>query len=72
MLPFNLSDITPAGACIGAIEAARESDRRNARRPFETGERRNVLKGLRSLVRRIAAAMTEKRPAASRLTSRSV
>ena len=56
MPTFKFSDITPAGAYINALEASRESGRRNAGRPFETGQSHNVLKSLRSLVQRIATA----------------
>jgi hypothetical protein len=72
MSTFNFSDITLAGAYANAVKAAQESDCRNAGRHLETGESRNLLKSLRTLVRRIAAAVAEKRPAASQLTSRPV
>jgi hypothetical protein len=72
MSTFNFSDITPAGAYMNAIRTAQECDRRNAGRHFETSESRNALKSFRTLVQRITTAITEKRPASSRLTSRPV
>jgi hypothetical protein len=72
MSTFDFSDITPAGAYVNAIKAAQESDRRNAERHLETSESRHALKSVWTLVRRIAAAVAEKRPAISQLTSRPV
>ncbi len=71
MSTFNISDITPAGAYGNAVMAAQNSDRRNAGRHLETGERFNVLKSFKSLVRRFAA-ITEKRPIAGQLSARPV
>ena len=42
MSTFNISDITFAGAYVTAMDAARDSDRRNADRYVETGESRQT------------------------------
>jgi hypothetical protein len=72
MPTFNISDITPAGAYANAVMAAQDSDRRNADRRFESGEGLNFTEFLTTLVRRIAAAITENRRTTSQLTSRPV
>jgi hypothetical protein len=72
MPTFSISDITPGGAYANAVTAAQDSDRRNADRRFESGEGLNATKCLASLVRRIAAVITENRRTASRLISRPV
>lgn len=69
---FDLSDVTAPGAFMNAMKAAQESDRRNARRHFETGDGGSVLKGSLALVRRIAAVVSKKRPTTPQLTSRPV
>jgi hypothetical protein len=71
MSTFNISDITFAGAYSKAVTAAKDSDRRNAGRRLETGEGSNVLKTLKSLVRRFVAII-EERPAADQLSARPV
>jgi hypothetical protein len=72
MSAFNYSDIPLAGAYANAVKAAQESDHRNAGRHVETGEGRDALESFRTLVQRIAAAVAERRPAPSQLTSRPV
>jgi hypothetical protein len=72
MTTFNISDITPAGAFANAVTAAQGSDRRNADRHFEAGQSPHVTKLLTTLARRIAAAITEIRHAASQPASRPV
>ena len=69
MSAFDISDITFAGAYANAVTAAKDSDRRNAGRRLETGEGSNVMKLLKTLVRRFAA-ITEERPAADQLSVR--
>ena len=71
MSTFNISDIHFAGAYVNAVAAAKDSDRRNAGRHSETGEGSNVVKLLKTLVRRFAA-ITEERPAADHLSARPV
>jgi hypothetical protein len=69
MPTFSISDVTPAGAYANAVMVARESDRRSANRRFEPGEGVNVLKSLKTLVRRAVAVIAEKRPAVSQPTA---
>ena len=64
MPTFNISDITPAGAYANAVTAATDSDRRNPDRCVATGESTKVEKFVNGLIRRIAGAIVEKRPAA--------
>ena len=71
MSTFNISDINFAGAYVNAVTAAKDSDRRNAAHHSETGEGSNVVKLLKTLVRRFAA-ITEERPAADHLSARPV
>jgi hypothetical protein len=71
MSTFNISDIHFAGAYANAVTAAKDSDHRTADRHLETGEGSNVMKLLKTLVRRFAA-ITEERPAADQLTARPV
>jgi hypothetical protein len=71
MSTFNISDINFVGAYMTAVSVAKHSDHRNAGRHFETGEGLNVLKTLKSQVRRFAA-ITEERPAADQLSARPV
>jgi hypothetical protein len=72
MSSFNFSDITIAGAYAQATKAAQQSDNSNAEPHLEKGESHRVRKSLWTLVRRIAAAVADRRPAASQLTSRPV
>ena len=72
MSTFNISDIHYAGAYSNAVAAAKDSDRRNAGRHFETGQGSNVMQFLKTFVRRIAAAITEIRQTASQPASRPV
>ena len=72
MSSFDFTRITVPGAFSNAMKAARESDRRDARRHLETRESRDALKGFQALARRVAAALAEKRPADSQLTSHPV
>ncbi len=71
MSTFNISDITFAGAYMNAVTAAKDGDHRTADRQLETGEGSNVMKLLKTLVRRFAA-ITEERPAADQLSARPV
>ncbi len=71
MSTFNISDIHYAGAYSNAVAAAKDSDRRNAGRHFETGEGFSVLKSFKSLVRRFAA-LIEERPIADQPSARPV
>ncbi len=71
MSTFNISDTHFAGAYANAVTAAKDSDRRNAGRRLEMGEGSNVMKLLKTLVRRFAA-ITEERPAADQPTARPV
>jgi hypothetical protein len=71
MSTFNISDIHFAGAYVNAVAAAKDSGRRNAGHHSETGEGSNVVKLLKTLVRRFAA-ITEERPAADHLSARAV
>jgi hypothetical protein len=71
MSTFNISDITLAGAYVNAVTAAKDSDHRTADRHLETGEGSNVMKLLKTLVRRFAS-ITEERPAADQLSPRPV
>jgi hypothetical protein len=70
MSTFNISDIHFAGAYTNAVTAAMDSDHRTSDRHLETGEGSNVMKLLKTLVRRFAA--TEERPAANQLNVRPV
>ena len=72
MSTFNISDITVVGAYEKAVATAEDSDRRNAGRHFETGEGSNVVKFLKTLVRRSAAATAEIRATADRPAARPV
>ena len=72
MSTFNISDITLTGAYVTAVSAAKDSDHRNAGRHFETGESSNVVKFLKTLVRRIATAIIEMRTTASQPNSHPV
>ncbi len=72
MSNFKISDLSPAGAYVNAIMAAQNSDRRDADRRSESREGLTLTKFLATLVRRIAAAVTERRPAKSRPSSRPV
>jgi hypothetical protein len=67
---LNFSDITLAGAYACAIKAARESDRHNAERHFETDRSHTGRKSLWALVKRFAATLAQRRRASSPLTSR--
>ncbi len=71
MSTFNISDITPAGAYVQAVTAAKDSDHRNAGRSVEICEGSNLMKPLKTLVRRFAAII-EERPAADQLSARPV
>ena len=71
MSTFNISDIHFAGAYANAVTAAKDSDHRTADRHLETGEGSNVMKLLKTLVRRFAT-ITEERPAADQLSARPV
>ena len=71
MSTFNISDITLAGAYVQAVTAAKDSDHRSAGRRLETGEGSDLMKLLKTLVRRFAA-ITEERPAADYLSARPV
>ncbi len=72
MSTFNISDIHFAGAYANAVTAAKDSDRQNAGRHVETGEGSNVVRNFKTLVRHIATAIVEKRPAANRPSARPV
>lgn len=61
MSSFNITDVTIAGAYTNAITAAEESARRNAERRSEPSEGPGFLS---RLLRRVASALSEKRPAA--------
>ncbi len=68
MSTFNISDIHFAGAYANAVTAAKDSDRRNAGRHVEAAEGSSATGSLKTLARRIATAIIEKRPAADQLT----
>jgi hypothetical protein len=72
MSSFNITDVTIAGAYVNAIAAAEESARRTSKRRSSSSEGPSRLKSLSTLVRRVAAALSERRPDALRLASRRV
>ena len=71
MSTFNISDFNYAGAYVKAVATAKDSDHRNAGRRLEAGEGSNVVKFLKTLVRR-TAAITEERRAADQMSARPV
>jgi hypothetical protein len=62
MSSFNITDITIAGAYTNAIAAAQDSSRRNARRHPEPSQGPDRPRLLSRLARRVAAALSERRP----------
>ena len=69
MSSFNITDVTIAGAYVNAITAAQDSARRNARHHTELRQGPGLLS---RLARRIARAVSERRPATLRLATRRV
>jgi hypothetical protein len=72
MLIDHITDITPVGAYINAIEAAKERDRRDAKRRKVTPERQSLLEVFRQGLKQIAASVgdfREKKVAFTALTN---